>query len=85
MFPLVGVVETRGIEPLTPASQTHSETPPDPDRAGRCDLAAGGVVSDGCRRRELDATLAAIVSDVEDRDFRIGAATGSVGPLTASG
>jgi hypothetical protein len=71
-FSLFRVLETRGIEPLTPL-QTHSETRPDADDAGWCDPTAVGVVRDGCRRRELDAIVDVILYHQE-------AATPSAGP-----
>ena len=65
MLSLVSVVETRGIEPLTPALQKHGVTDGRMECAGRSDVIAGMVARVGHRGRELAAIVAAIIDKNE--------------------
>ena len=59
------LVETRGIEPLTPALQKHGVTDGRMECAGRSDIVAGMVALVGRRRRKLAAIVAATASTVD--------------------
>ena len=62
---LVSVVETRGIEPLTPALQKHGVADGQMECAGRSDVVTGIVARAGRGRRRLAAIVAAIASTVD--------------------
>ena len=67
LLPLVRVVETRGIEPLTPALQRRSVTRAREDCAGQADVAVGWAAPDGCGRTKLGAIAGDISSSVDDQ------------------
>ena len=65
MSRLTTKVETRGIEPLTPALQTYGERGPAPYRACQRGAARVWAAWTGCSRPELDAIVDAIASTID--------------------
>jgi hypothetical protein len=64
---LVSVVETRGIEPLTPALQKHGVIIDQMEHAGQRDASAGLFVCDGRCQHRFGAIAGAIKSTVDVR------------------